>query len=248
MFSNRIGQYRANLGLTQKEFAKRIGYSRSYLAEIESGKVKPSGNFLEAVSKVFNMSIDALMTDSIIIDAIDANRGTENPDIIFVFSFTQDGIDGLEKLLRSLLKDRKVIFVDARGIKTWVQLLEKILNKKEGLTELHNALKMTLLNDEVMLVIKNLTLSNLPKKEIGYYIRDIFKIMDDAWETKQESFRHKKPKSSLILLDFPSLLEKYYSEIGFYTIPVYSEFELASIRGSYPSYEKKQLMTDPRQR
>ena len=241
MFSNRIGQYRANLGLTQKEFAKKIGYSRSYLAEIESGKVRPSSNFLEAVSRVFKMSIDALMTDSAIVDAIDANRGTEYPDIIFVFAFSQDGIDGLEKLLRSLLIDRKLIFVDARGIKTWVQLLKKILNQDGGSTELFEALKAMLLNDEVMLVIKNLTLSSLPKSDIGYHIRDIFKILDDAWEPKQEKLGHKKPNSSLILLDFPSLLENYYREIGFYTVPVYPDFELVSLRGTHPLSGKRNI-------
>ena len=241
MSSNRIGQYRTNLGLTQAEFAKKIGYSRSYLAEIESGKVRPSRNFLETVSKVFNISIDALITDSRIIDVIDANRGTEDPDIIFLFAFTQDGIDGIEKLLRTLLKDRKLIIVDARSMKTWTQLLKKILSKEgegRGASELHDELKAILLSESIMLVIKNLSLSSLPKSEIGYYIRDVFKILDDAWELKDKKIGHKKPNSSLILLDFPSLLEKYYREIGYYTIPVYPEFELASMRGNFKKQGK----------
>jgi len=48
--------------ITQEEFAKRIGYSRSYLRDIEYGRVKPSRGFLVAVSAEFNVSIDWLLT------------------------------------------------------------------------------------------------------------------------------------------------------------------------------------------
>lgn len=170
------------------------------------------------------------MTDSVIVDAIDANRGTENPNIIFVYAFSQASIDDLEKHIRLLLKDREMIFVDARGVKTWVQLLKKILRKEGGSNELYDALKAKLGNDEIMLVIKSLSLSGLPKSDIGGYVRDIFKIMDDAWEMKEGEWGHKEPKSSLILLDFPSFLEKYYNEIAYYTIPVYPRHELGSLR------------------
>lgn len=40
--NKRIKQVRERIGLTQKEFAAQIGVSRSFLSEIEAGKVKPS--------------------------------------------------------------------------------------------------------------------------------------------------------------------------------------------------------------
>ncbi|WP_423247977.1 helix-turn-helix domain-containing protein [Thermus hydrothermalis] len=42
-----IKQRRAQLGLTQKELAARVGISRQYLAEIETGRRKPTLNTLE---------------------------------------------------------------------------------------------------------------------------------------------------------------------------------------------------------
>ena len=246
MISERIALQRTRFGLTQKEFAKKIGYSQSYLAEIESGKVKPSRNFLEAVSRVFNMSIDALLTDSTIVDAIDAHRGTENPDIIFLYAFAQAEIDDIENLLRTVLAGRKLIIIDARGLKTWGQLLKAITGKEDKQLELSNVLKSMLLDEEIMLVLKNLSLSELPKKDIGFYVRDIFKIMDDAWlrKGKDEDFeegklKHIKPKSALILLDFPSFLERYYNEIAYYTIAIYPKHDLISESQGRPSRGKK---------
>lgn len=40
--NKRVKQVRERVGLTQKEFAAKIGVSRSFLSEIEAGKVKPS--------------------------------------------------------------------------------------------------------------------------------------------------------------------------------------------------------------
>lgn len=40
--NKRVKQVRERVGLTQKEFAAQIGVSRSFLSEIEAGKVKPS--------------------------------------------------------------------------------------------------------------------------------------------------------------------------------------------------------------
>jgi transcriptional regulator with XRE-family HTH domain len=40
--NKRVKQVRERVGLTQKDFAAQIGVSRSFLSEIEAGKVKPS--------------------------------------------------------------------------------------------------------------------------------------------------------------------------------------------------------------
>lgn len=40
--NRRVKQVRERIGLTQKDFAAKIGVSRSFLSEIEAGKVKPS--------------------------------------------------------------------------------------------------------------------------------------------------------------------------------------------------------------
>lgn len=54
--NKRIKRVREQAGLTQKDFSGRIGISRSFLSEIEGGKVKPSIEALVGI--VLNFQID----------------------------------------------------------------------------------------------------------------------------------------------------------------------------------------------
>lgn len=54
--NNRIKRIREQEGLTQKDFSSKIGISRSFLSEIEGGKVKPSVDALIGI--VLNFQID----------------------------------------------------------------------------------------------------------------------------------------------------------------------------------------------
>jgi phage repressor protein C with HTH and peptisase S24 domain len=47
---------------TQKEFAKTLGFSASYISEIESGKTKPSLDLLLKISNITNYSLHWLIT------------------------------------------------------------------------------------------------------------------------------------------------------------------------------------------
>lgn len=55
--NKKIKRIREQLGLTQKDFSERIGISRSFLSEIEGGKVKPSIEALIGI--VLHFQIDA---------------------------------------------------------------------------------------------------------------------------------------------------------------------------------------------
>lgn len=48
-----LKKFRKSKGLSQEEFAKAIGFTLSMTAKIETGKVKPSRNFMEKVKKAF---------------------------------------------------------------------------------------------------------------------------------------------------------------------------------------------------
>ncbi len=58
----RIKKARKCFNLTQKEFASRIGYHVNQVHCVESGKVKPSNEFLYKVAREFNLSYKWLMT------------------------------------------------------------------------------------------------------------------------------------------------------------------------------------------
>ena len=74
-----------------------------------------------------------------------------------------------------------------------------------------------------VLIIKNISLARFART--GSYIRDIFKTMDDAYDTEIHKTNRKRvpiiAPSSLIVLDFPSYLEKNMDTFGYYAIPVY---------------------------
>jgi DNA-binding XRE family transcriptional regulator len=55
--------YRTHRGLTQRSLAVGMGISRSYLAEIESGKKRGSVTVLCRAATVLNVDLDMLVTD-----------------------------------------------------------------------------------------------------------------------------------------------------------------------------------------
>ncbi|MDD5451501.1 MAG: helix-turn-helix transcriptional regulator [Desulfovibrionales bacterium] len=231
-FSEKIKEIRAKNKLSQEKFAKAIGYSKGYLADVESGRTKPSRGMLEAIQRVYGTSIDWLLSENQIFYLIEENKNPEVPQhIIFVYAFTQQGIDRSEEILRDVLANTKYIFVDASGIKSGYQFLKKIFNV-EGTTQQlwDEQLEPMMLNEEGVLIIKNMSLSKIP--DSGGLIRSIFKIMDDAREKRHEGTRlimvRKKTKFSLIILDYPSYVEKNMI-FGNYAIPVYllSKFDAA---------------------
>jgi len=60
---DKISLLRSKLKLTQAAFAKSVNYSRSYVNDIESGRVKPSRDFLEALKEKYGISIDDLLSN-----------------------------------------------------------------------------------------------------------------------------------------------------------------------------------------
>lgn len=219
-----IKKTRKKLKISQEKFAKKIGYSRSYVRDVESGKAQPSRSFLEKMSMEFNVSVDSLLNIDPLLTVIDQYRDSEYIAIPYFFGFTQSELDDIEEDLKSSLVDRNVVFVDGSICDTPTKLIQAIMQEKGSRYELFRKLQEKLANEntELLIVIKKLSKSKLTKKT--EYITDIFKTMYDACDFKksgtQEYMIRKKLKSCLILIDFPSFLEKYHSKIGLYTVPV----------------------------
>ena len=60
----RIKYFRKNKGLTQKEFANKLGYSDAFLSDIERGKVEPSREFLKKMKVIFDIPSDYILYGS----------------------------------------------------------------------------------------------------------------------------------------------------------------------------------------
>jgi putative transcriptional regulator len=56
--SIQVAEIRRRLGLSQDNFAKEIGFSRSYVGDIESGRTEPSRHLLLAIKDRFGIPVD----------------------------------------------------------------------------------------------------------------------------------------------------------------------------------------------
>ncbi len=61
----RVKYYRQKAGLTQAEFAEKLGISVQYTSAIENGKKQASLACLVDAANVLNVSMDALLADSV---------------------------------------------------------------------------------------------------------------------------------------------------------------------------------------
>ena len=76
-FSKKIQELRNKHKLTQEQLAEKLYVSRTAVSKWESGKGYPSIDSLKYISKIFNISIDELLSNEEIID-IAENENTSN--------------------------------------------------------------------------------------------------------------------------------------------------------------------------
>lgn len=69
-FAENIREMRRKLQLTQKEMAQKIGISQGNLSGLEAGKFEPSSTVLMKFAAFFNVEMENLMGDVIIVDDI----------------------------------------------------------------------------------------------------------------------------------------------------------------------------------
>ena len=60
--SNRIKKFRESLGLTQSEFARRLGYSPTFVYQLENGYSNAGLKVLKKISETFNVPITELIS------------------------------------------------------------------------------------------------------------------------------------------------------------------------------------------
>jgi transcriptional regulator with XRE-family HTH domain len=60
----KIKTFRTQKGLSQAEFAEKIGLSRGHITRLETGKFNPSTDVLKKIAVLFDVSADYLLDDS----------------------------------------------------------------------------------------------------------------------------------------------------------------------------------------
>lgn len=110
--NERIKTLRKSLGLTQEEFSIKIGLSRNFIAQIESGTKTPSERTLKDICRIFNVNYIWLTTG---IGEIEAE--TDNSTMAYI-----------DSIMASDNKTAKTIFkAFAKLNKSEWELLEKII-------------------------------------------------------------------------------------------------------------------------
>jgi len=107
----RLATLRKELNLSQIDFAKQAGLSRSYITNVETGKLNPSYDFLYKVAIKYNISINWLLF----------GNGTRYllPDSHYLTQMQDEHIQLIEKLFTYTEDRQKVI------IQNFISLLDK---------------------------------------------------------------------------------------------------------------------------
>jgi len=185
--------------LTQEEFANLLGYSRSYVKDIESGRSKASRRFLEAFCDQFSFSLETILTSGFE-DYIDyVVTTTDEEYFIFIWAFTDEELRAGEVNLNHYLSRKDHITIDANNLKTYPNLLSQIMGDIKPQGQVQKRYKQFCLEGKhSFILLKNLSRSKIPQK--GLNLRKLI-----------ESSVHQ----TVIVLDKPSFLEKYHKELYF---------------------------------
>ncbi|MFZ4437106.1 MAG: helix-turn-helix domain-containing protein [Syntrophales bacterium] len=204
--ADQIAKLRSFLGISQNDFAKSINYSRSYVKDIESGRVKPSRGFLEALRSKYGVSIDALLSNLgvQIIAGLNAHFLTSDKGFIYLYDFTDSGLDAAEQKLLEFLNGKKFKIVDGRKVSGRLELFAELSGSKERAdSEKHFRHFVTTGNND-FIVLKRFSESPIKSQVWGIY-RDMARYM----------------QGSLIVLDKPAYLEKYIERLYYSAFPIH---------------------------
>lgn len=107
-FSERLKKLRKDAGLTQVDVAEKLGISQPAYASWERGIKKPTQDNLVKIAKLFNASIDTLVSN-------DKTDGIDLSEVELLFRTTSDNMSNEEKEvfkqeLLQFMKERKKLF------------------------------------------------------------------------------------------------------------------------------------------
>lgn len=136
-YKDKILRLRKFLKLSQTNFAKELGVSRSYIAQIEGGSIEPSSGFLEKVIEKFNLKKDVFFTDdnkNINLNLVDQNVHLIAPLNVHLFDDSTLDVQKLIAILNNSEKKINNLYQRLIDIKLMTNKQESLQTEK-GLTE-----------------------------------------------------------------------------------------------------------------
>lgn len=199
---------RHKLKLSQEDFAKEIGYSQSYVKDIEINRVKPSRQFLEAINSRFGISVDKILVG--LGNKVENTRSyIHGHGFIYLFDFVEENLKtALEEVVQAFQNNPLPLVVADAKNKTMNQILSILKDEKERVRKLWDESGFTRkynVRGYILFILKNISLSKVNKK--AYFLLD---------------FYHKTGKSGdIIIIDRASFLEANYNILAKYMYPIY---------------------------
>jgi len=104
MFGKRLALLRKQKGISQYEFADRIGFSRGQVANYEQGKREPDYETLQKIADFFEVSTDYLLgrTNSPHPDKKNAEESLLDPELGVFFKEIKDASEDRQEQLRKI--------------------------------------------------------------------------------------------------------------------------------------------------
>ncbi len=111
-FGERVRQLRTQRGLTQRDLAKSIGVSDTYISKVENEKLHfgdyPSEKFIHKLAEVLQADEDELLLLADKVPAAIRKRVRERPDDFQTLAGLDDKmLDGLMTTINTAMKQRK---------------------------------------------------------------------------------------------------------------------------------------------
>jgi transcriptional regulator with XRE-family HTH domain len=209
--AKQIAFLREKRGLTQKELADAIGYSRTYIADIENGRVKPSRRFIEAISSKYGLSTDNFLINfgDKLLNTISIIPSISGHGFVLVYEFTEVGLKRAEDQITAFLEGTyKYLLIDFNKIKSINHFFRVITNKNGQIDKLKEEFKVFIRKEYCFFIFRNLSQSKVKHKaQIVSYVSRTVGI-----------------SGALIVVDKPSFLERNVPYLYYHAhlIPAYS--------------------------
>lgn len=122
MFTDRLKEVRRDAGLTQNDFASKIGLSRSAYSKYEAGSVNPASRFIKQIAVQFSVNEHWLITG-------EGDKYTKTKDQQMLASLVVKMLKDQEGQKKDLML--KIIDLEDEDIQTVTSIVKALSNNKK---------------------------------------------------------------------------------------------------------------------
>ena len=133
-----IKRIRTNRGLTQEEFAKEVGISRSYLGDLENNRKSPTVETLEKISIKMETAIEYLL-------GVNNMKNNKEIDFLMEYGF---------KLMTNVKGEKKTVYIELPSDGINEEIDKIIAGTKTEVDHWLSGKDTALVNDELIIYVK----------------------------------------------------------------------------------------------